>query len=125
MARNALTPAAAEALVESEAALLGLDDQPVAAIERAMLELLRLEARFETLAARAERRMPGRAPVPAPAARAARETALLAAFIDEHAACWDAPPSIAKLIDLLDCRDEAHLLAILETSWRAVREAPP
>ncbi len=123
MARNALTPAAAEALIDAEAALHRLADLPIAEIERAMLELLRLEARFESLAARAAQRVAR--PAPAPSARAARETSLVSAFIERHADSWETPLSSATLIALLDCRDEAHLLAEHEKAYAAEAQAPP
>jgi len=122
MARNALTPAAAEALIDSEAALHRLADLPIAEIERAMLELLRLDASFESLAARAARRVPR--PAPNSSARAARETALVSAFVERHADAWESPLSTATLIALLDCRDEAHLFAVLEKAFAAVVQTP-
>ncbi len=123
MARNALTPAATEALVDTQAVLHRLDDQPIVEIECVMLDILRLDARFENLAACAARRLPGRAP--APASRAAREAALVAAFIERHADAWDSPLDLAALIGLLDCRDETHLFAVLEMAFGPAAEPSP
>lgn len=121
MSRNALSNAALDALVESEATLLATD-VPRAVLERMMIEILRLDGRFESAVAHVQlsdadetRR--------APAARAAHETALLAEFLDTHARFGTARLDVATLIRLLDCRDEAHLFRVLERS--AARAAGP
>ncbi|MBL8699194.1 MAG: hypothetical protein JNK67_12520 [Alphaproteobacteria bacterium] len=112
IARNALTPDGFTALVDREAVLDAAADADPDALAVAMLEILRLDGAFESLARRARAHAGDSTQGPAPH-RAARETALLAAFLDRHPDLGTRRRDVAALVRLLDCRDEAHLFAVL------------